>query len=406
MSGHRPPDGDAAGYRAVFAVQEFRAVFAAHVLSVLGGVFAEVSLAVLVFRQTGSALLTALIFALGFLPYAVSGVLLSGLADRCRPRGLLVGCDLLSASCMALMAVPAAPLAALFALRCAVSMIAPLFTGTRAASLADIMPRDLYVLGRSLVRIVSQSSQIVGYGLGGLVLVWLPPRAALAAAAAAFLGSALLLRLGTRERPARVSGGGAITVRTMASAGRLLGEPRIRALLLMWWIPPMFFVVAEGVAAPLTDAAGAGTAGFGLFLAAMPGGTVVGELLAGTLLGAAARSRITLPLAAVALLPMVAFGLHPSLPVGTTLMLLTGLCAAYTLGMDQWFLDAVPEDKRGRAMSLLGAGLMTLQGLGMAVGGALAGAVPPGAVICGSGTIGTLSVLGVLLTVRKTGERR
>ena len=42
MSGHRPPDGDAAGYRAVFAVQEFRAVFAAHVLSVLGGVFAEV----------------------------------------------------------------------------------------------------------------------------------------------------------------------------------------------------------------------------------------------------------------------------------------------------------------------------------------------------------------------------
>ncbi|MDL4813420.1 hypothetical protein [Actinomadura opuntiae] len=37
----------------MFAVREFRAVFAAHVLSVMGGVLAEVSLAVLVFRQTG-----------------------------------------------------------------------------------------------------------------------------------------------------------------------------------------------------------------------------------------------------------------------------------------------------------------------------------------------------------------
>ncbi|GAA2119509.1 MFS transporter [Actinomadura napierensis] len=389
----------------MFAVQEFRAVFAAHVLSVMGGVFAEVSLAVLVFRQTGSALLTALIFALGFLPYALSGVLLSGLADRCRPRRLLVVCDLLVAACMALMAAPATPLFALFVLRCAVSMISPLFTGTRAASLADVLPGELYVLGRSLVRMVSQVSQIVGYGLGGLLLVWLPPRVALGTAATAFLGSALLLRLGTRERAARMPGGGAVMRRSVASAARLLGEPRIRALLLMWWIPPMFFVVAEGVAAPFADAAGAGAAGFGVFLAAMPAGTMVSELLAGTLLGAAARGRIALPLAALSLLPMAAFVLRPSLPLATALLLLTGLCAAYTLGMDRWFVDAVPEEMRGRAMSLLGAGLMTLQGLGMATGGALAGAFPPYAVICGSGVIGTLSLLGVLNAVRKTGRK-
>lgn len=38
------------GYGAVFAVREFRPVFAAHVLSMLGGVVAEVALSVLVFR--------------------------------------------------------------------------------------------------------------------------------------------------------------------------------------------------------------------------------------------------------------------------------------------------------------------------------------------------------------------
>ncbi|MFD8794411.1 MFS transporter, partial [Streptomyces vinaceus] len=37
------------GYRGVFRVREFRSVFAAHLLSVLGVVVAEISLTVLVF---------------------------------------------------------------------------------------------------------------------------------------------------------------------------------------------------------------------------------------------------------------------------------------------------------------------------------------------------------------------
>ncbi|NEE49552.1 MFS transporter, partial [Streptomyces sp. SID8455] len=38
-----------AGYRAVFAVTEFRAVFAAHLLSLLGVVVSELALTVLVY---------------------------------------------------------------------------------------------------------------------------------------------------------------------------------------------------------------------------------------------------------------------------------------------------------------------------------------------------------------------
>ncbi|MBP2706751.1 MFS transporter [Microbispora sp. RL4-1S] len=368
----------------------------------LGSVFADASLAVLVFRRTGSAPLTALVFALGFLPYALSGILLSGVADRYPARRVLVACDLLSAGCVALMAVPVTPLAVLFVLRFAVSMMSPLFTGTRAASLADILPDDLYVLGRSLVRTVSQGSQIIGYGLGGLALIWLSPRTALHVTAGTFLGSALLLRLGTRGRPARASGGEAMMRASIASTRRLLGAPRIRALLLMWWIPPMFFIVAEGTAAPFADAGGAGSAGFGLFLAAMPAGTAAGEVLAGTLLGAAARERIALPLAAVSMLPMAAFAVHPPLPLAVALMFLTGLCAAYTLGMDQWFVRAVPVTMRGSAMSLLGAGLMTLQGLGVTAGGAIAALVPPYAVICGAGTAGTICMFVILRSVRAT----
>ncbi|ETK37112.1 hypothetical protein MPTA5024_05520 [Microbispora sp. ATCC PTA-5024] len=182
----------------------------------------------------------------------------------------------------------------------------------------------------------------------------------------------------------------------------MLGIPRVRALLLMWWIPPMFFIVAEGTAAPFADAAGAGSAGFGLLMAAMPAGTAVGEVLAGTVLGAAARERIALPLAAGSMLPMVAFAVHPPLPLAVALLLLTGLCAAYTLGMDQWFVQAVPPAVRGSAMSLLGAGLMTLQGLGVIAGGAIAASVPPYAVVCGAGTAGTACMVVILRSVRAT----
>jgi MFS family permease len=391
-----------AGYGAVFAVREFRFVFAAHVLSILGTVLALVSLAVLVYQESGSAILTSLVFALTVLPYALSGLLLSGIADHHPARQVLVACDLVSAACVAGMALSVTPLALLFVLLAVQSMISPLFIGTRGASLAEMLEGDLFILGRSLIRIVSQSAQIVGFGVGGLVLVWLSPRAALCVTVGTFLGSALLLRIGTVARPARRTDSGALLRQSLASSGQLLSDQRIRALMLMWWVPPMFFSVAEGVAAPFADAAGAGSAGFGLLLAAMPAGTVVSEMFAGTMLRPAARERIALPLAGACLVPLAAFAVHPPLVLAIVLLALTGLCAAYALGMDKWFVEEVPAEMRGRAMSLVGAGLMTLQGAGMTAGGAVAEWAPPYAVISGGGVLGTLSVFGVLRAVRRT----
>jgi MFS family permease len=80
----------AARYRDVFASEEFRALFAAHILSVVGDQFARVALAVLVFNRTASASLTALVYALTFLPSIVGGPLLSGLADRFPRRRVMV----------------------------------------------------------------------------------------------------------------------------------------------------------------------------------------------------------------------------------------------------------------------------------------------------------------------------
>ncbi|MFF3560033.1 MFS transporter [Streptomyces sp. NPDC002574] len=389
------PAAASAGYRAVFAVREFRAVFAAHVLSLQGTVVSQIALSVLVFRLTASPLLSALTFALGFMPYAVGGTLLAGVADRLPPRRVLVVCDLLCAACAAGMVLPGTPIAVLLALRGLMAVIAPVFSGTRAASLADILPGDAFVLGRSLIRIVAQGAQVVGFGLGGILLVFLTPRAALLLTAAAFLGSALLLRLGTRRRPARGTrerdGGG--------GTGRLLADRRVRSLLLLGWVPSFFVVVPEALAAPYAASAGAGTTGLGLFMAAMPVGMVLGESLAGGYLSPAARGRIAGPLVACTLLPYAVFLLRPSLPWSLAAMFVAGLTGACTLGVDQWFVEAVPEELRGRAMTVQAAGVMTVQGAGMAAAGAAAEFVPVHLVNGWACVTGTLCVLAVLRTV-------
>ncbi|WP_372448598.1 MFS transporter, partial [Streptomyces durocortorensis] len=397
------------GYRAVFAVAEFRAVFAAHLLSLLGVMVSELALTVLVYDLTGSPLLSALTFALGLLPYLVGGTLFAGVADRYPARRVLVVCDLLCAACVAVMLVPATPVAGLLALRCLIAAIAPVFTGTRMAALTDILgDGDLYVLGRSLLRIVSQSAMLIGFGAGGVLLTVLSPRGAITVTVVTFLCSAALLRLGTRDRPARTGGesGGTLLKESLSGARLVLGDRRIRALMLLLWLPAMFVVAPEALAAPYADAIGASPAALGLLFCAMAVGHIGAELFVGAALSPRNRSRIVLPVAAVGLLPLLVYAVRPGLPLALAALALAGAGAAYVIGLDQWFVDAVPQELRGRAMTLLTAGLMTVQGLGMALAGLAAEFFPVHQVVAGSGIIGTVCALLLVAEVRRTAPGR
>ncbi|MEU8030269.1 MFS transporter [Streptomyces sp. NPDC049099] len=391
-----------AGYRRVFAVPEFRAVFAAHVLSMVGVIVSEIALTVLVYDLTRSPLLSALTFALGFLPYAVGGTLLAPVADRFPARRVLVGCDLVCAGCVALMTVPGAGIGLLLALRCAPAVVSPVFAGTRMATLADVLgDGDLFVLGRSLLRIVAQSTLLVGYGLGGLLLTAVSPRHALLITVGTFLASAVLLRCGTRHRPARTDR------RTDTAPGLrpLFADRRVRVLLLLFWMPAVFSVVPEALAAPYADELGSGSTGLGLLMCALPVGTVAGELFAGARLAPPARERVALPLLCLTLLPYLGFTLRPGLTASLLLLLLSGAGSAYTLGLDQWFVRAVPEELRGRAMTVLSAGLMTVQGVGMALAGVAAQVAGVRAAVAGAGAVGVLCCCGLAAAARATESR-
>jgi len=180
-------------YRAVLSIAGMRNVFAAHTVSMLGTVAAQVALSILVFERTGSPLLSALVLACSFLPYALGGILLSSVADRFPARRVLVVCDLLSGLCIGLMLIPGMPVGGLLGLLLLTGIIAPIFAGARAASLAQLLPADLFPIGRSLLRAISQVTVLTGFALGSVAVAAIGPTWLLALDVVTFVASAVLI---------------------------------------------------------------------------------------------------------------------------------------------------------------------------------------------------------------------
>src|SRR6201996_1648112 len=308
-----------ARYRDVLGGGEFRVIFTASIVSMLGNVIASVALTVLIYQRTGSPALAALVMALSFLPYLIGGVLLGAVVDRLPARRVLVGCDLASAAVVAIMVIPGIPVAGLLALLFAEGLIAPVFQSVRAAVLPDILaPGPPYVLGRSLMRLVAQGAQIAGYGAGGLLLAFLPPRGALAADAVSFAASALLLRVGLAFHraggtgPAGPGGArGAMARDSLAGLRAVLAHPATRRIMLFGWLLPVCEVAPEALAAPYASFIGQPARVAGYLLMGIPVGTVVADVLAARLLSTVWQRRIIVPAALLSFAALIGFAAGP-----------------------------------------------------------------------------------------------
>ena len=398
-----------ATYRTVLAVREFRMIFLAQVIATLGNVVAQITLSIMVYQRTQSPLLSSLTFALGFVPYVFGATLLSAVADRHPARDVMVACQALSCVVVGAMAIPGMPIPVLLVLLLVLGTVAPVFQGARAASLPDLLSGSGYVLGRSLLRLVSQSTQIIGFAVGGLLLLVMTSSQALLAAAAGFGLAVLLLRFGTRRRAAREPEGGtqgSVARASLSGVRQVLAVPGLRPLLLLTWLPPAFAVAPEALASPYADELGGGPAAVGLLLCAAPAGSVVGELLAGTLLTARTRVRMVLPTAVLMFLPLLGFAFRPGLWTSVALLTVCGLGFTYAMGLDQRVLDATPEELRGRALTITLAGLMITQGLGFAAAGAVAEFLPPHIVIVIVGSLGLLTLTWCGASMRPRKDRQ
>jgi MFS family permease len=385
------------GYRAALASGELRALVAGQFVSVVGTSVAAVALTILVYRRTASPLLASLAFALGFVPYLLGGGLLSGIVDRVRPRRLVASCDVLAAVLAAAMAVPGLPVGVLFALLLAIGTLASLEGGARATLVRASLPADAYVPARSLLRISAQFAQIGGNAAGGTLLLVLTPSGTLLANAASFAFSAATARFGVADHPNTGERSPTPLLHdSLKGARRVLAQPELRRLLLLGWLVPMFAVAPEALAAPYVAGQHGSPALVGWWLVALPLGVIVGDITGVLLLDARRQRRLVGAAAVASFLPYLAFSAHPSIPLALTLLVASGFCGLYGLGLDARIRDAAPEQLFARTITLYSAGLMTLQGLGFALAGAIAQATGAAAAIALAGACGLASVLVLL----------
>lgn len=382
-----------ATYRALFADSEFRALWLAQAISLTGDQLARVAIASMVYKETGSPFVTALVYALTYLPWLIGGPLLSGLADRYPRRTVMVTCQLISAVLVALMAIPGMPLVVLASLLFVVILVESPFLAARASLLVDVLPDDRYILASAVNQLTVQGSQVLGFAVGGALVLLLEPSGALLLDAGSFLLAAALVRFRVSDRPPAGDSAdlGGSWERMRTGARVVFGDPRLRGLVLLAWLAT-FWVVPEALAAPY----GKGEpAAVGLLLAAQPAGSAIGGLWLSRMVRPSTRLELMGPLAVVSCVPLLFFAATPPLPLAIALLVISGIGTTYNLPANAAFMQALPAQRRGQAFGLVSAGLVAGQGIGITVAGAVAEVVSPGLVITVAGALGLVAALAL-----------
>jgi hypothetical protein len=389
-----------ATFRDVFAVREFRALWFSEVLSVAGDRLALVALTLLTFYHTRSPLLTAIVYAAGYLPWVIGGLFLAGVADRRPRRSVMVVCDVVRAVLVAIMVIPVLPLGILVALLFAATMFAPPFESARAAITPDILQGERYALGTAVIQSTFLAGQTVGAVGGGFAVAFLGVRPALVIDAATFVVSALFIGLGTRARPAAARPEivqSSPLARMRDGFGLLFGDQALRTLLLLGWLV-VFYTIPEGVAAPYAARLGGGSIATGLVLAS----TVFSTTIATPLFTRFVRPRRRLawmgPLAVLTCATLVLTALRPGLAASLVIFSLSAAFGVYQIAANTAFVVRVPNERRAQAFGIANMGVIVGQGAAFVAAGAAAEVVAPAVVIAVGGGIG--AIVGLVLTLR------
>jgi MFS family permease len=197
--------------RAALAQPGFRLLFAGRSFSMFGNALAVVAIAFAVLEVTGSATSLGLVLAARAASELVFLLLGGVVADRLPRQRVIVGADLLAGLCQALAAflliTDVIELWQLVVLEALNGACFAFFMPASTGLVPQTVPARLLQPANALLRLSINGSQILGAGVGGLLVAAAGPGTALAVDAATFVLSAgcfALLRL--PESPVAATG--------------------------------------------------------------------------------------------------------------------------------------------------------------------------------------------------------
>jgi predicted MFS family arabinose efflux permease len=362
--------------------REFRLLFGGQAVSVLGDRIVIVALAFAVLEVGGSTADVGLVLAAGTLPL-VATVLVGGVvADRASRRAVMVAADLVrvaSQGAMAALLVAGVAEIWMLALLAGVTGAATgFFSPASTGLLPEVVLAEQLQPANALRASAAATGEILGPVLGGVLVAVAGAGWALGADAATFAVSAAclaLLRLPPRA-PARRS-----RFRDDLRQGWTVFRSR------RWvWTFVVYFAIGNllwGAWAALgpvvADRDLGGAAAWGVVLAAMGGGALIGSLLA-----VRARPRHPLLIAAVAdglfALPLACLAAAPPVALIACGALLAGAGTALAISLWESTLQRhIPNESLSRVSSYDWFGSLAFAPLGLAAWGSIAAAIGIGA---------------------------
>lgn len=375
-------------YRSLFRTPEFTPLFLGSAAQTAAGTVGGLALATLVYRATGSPLLSAVsMFGPSLAQVLGATVLLSG-ADRLPPRMALTAIALVFAAGTALQALPGLPVGAVFAVLLAMGLVASLGGGVRWGLLNEILAKDGYLPGRSVFNMMSGLTQIAGFATGGALLAALSPRVCLLLSAALYLTAGLALRLGLSARPPRSAGRPSASA-TWRANSTLWSDRSRRLTYLGLWLPNGMVVGCESLYVSYAPHAA------GTLFACGALGMFAGDVTVGRLLPPGVRRRLATPLLLLLAVPYLAFAVHPPLPLAVLCVTLASVGFGASLVQQERLMDLTPGELAGQALGLHSSGMLTMQGVSAAAAGAVAQLTTPatGMALMAAGSVAVTLVL-------------
>jgi predicted MFS family arabinose efflux permease len=363
-------------YRELFALAEFRVLFLCRCLTLVAVSIQGLALGTTTYAATGSALLTALAMFGGPLITLAGSATILGLSDSLGARAATMVMPAAYAVACALQAIPHLPWGARFAILAIPYLAGSATSGSTNRLLRQVVPPSGFVLARSTLNVAVGVAQVLGYALGGALLLKVSTDALFIIAAAVSLLVVVATRVGITERPAPPSASKTLLRRTNETNRLLLTDSTTRFLFLALWLPSGLITGCEALFIPYAGAAAAG-----YLFAATAAGMLVGDIVIGRFTPAPVRNAILPVLLLLQAIPYLAIVIDPSLPLLLIMAFTASTGIAAALPLQGQLADHVPNSIQGQAFGIASTGTMASQAIGAAIGGILTHWVTPGSSI-------------------------
>ena len=379
--------------------------WAAQAVSRFGDPITLIALTIVTYRQTQSALYTALAVVIATLPTAAFGFVGGAIADALGPRRAMVMCDVARALLIA--AVPVllqtgAPLAAVYGCVLLAGVFGAIFNPARIAIIPQLVPPERWGEANARIGATDRTVEILGALAAGFLVAWVGAGAFYIDALTFLISALLLLRIKTPPPP-RVGISMASVVRDTGAGLRFLfASPILRANTVFSLIAQLALPVVNGLTPTLlirrfaNGNADLGATLFGAAEAALAAGAIIAGMTLPDYLGHGGKGRILIGGFAAYGALLVLLGFAPSLLPALVIFFCIGAANIVFLVPNITISQEVtPPELRARVAGARMA-LLNITWLPMfAISGALADYVDAGMLIAIAGVLTlTTAVVG------------